>query len=269
MKVEYILQWKENSPEAWSLFTKLVQESFLGFEVPLAYSNAILILLPKSELNKFRGIILLEILLKLWEMIVYLRAVDRIQLHPNIHGFRRRRGCNTAILEAKLEMQWAAFTPVPYFQIFLDLAKAYDSINRDCLLDVLAGYGFGPNMIQFLHRIWAHATLTLRQMGYFSSPISSEQGIWQGSVLAPLFLNILVDCVLRQWHYQVGNNLVGKFYADDGWIAGFEHKTVQEGFDALLTLFAHAGLHPNVIKTKAMVSTGHAHPDSMSTVAFK
>jgi len=269
MRVESILDWENMSPEAWSLFIQLTQESFLGYEVPIAYSKAILVLLPKTELGKFRGITLLEIMYKLWSMIVYLRASAVIQFHPDIHGFRHCRGCGTATLEAKLEMQWAALHSTPYFQIFLDLAKAYDSINRDRLLDVLAGYGFGPNMLRFLRRIWANALLALRQMGYHGCPISSERGIWQGDILSPMFLNILVDCILRQWHYQVGSDLVSKFYADDGRVAGFVREQVQQAFDILLGLFARVNLFPNVRKTKAMVSTGLHQPDFMSHVAYK
>ena len=268
MKVESLLGWETSNPEAWKLLIGIVQESFLGFEVPTAYSQAILVLIPKSEAG-FRGVTLLEVLYKLWGMIVYRRASQVIQFHPDIHGFRSKRGCETAILEAKLEMQWAAFNATPYFQIFLDLAKAYDSIDRERLLELLAGYGFGPNVLRFLRRVWANACLALRQMGYHGLPISSERGIWQGDILSPLFLNIIVDCILRQWHRQIGRDTVGKFYADDGRIAGATREIVQEDFEVLLDLFAHIGLHPNVFKTKAMVSVGHRRPDFMSNVAFK
>jgi hypothetical protein len=251
------------------LFIALVQHSFSGFEIPLSYSYAILVLLPKSELGKFRGITLLEVLYKLWGMIIYLRAIKVIQFHPDLHGFRHRRGCGTAILEAKLEMQWAAFSSVPYFQIFLDLAKAYDAVDRERLLDILAAYGFGPNFLRFQRHIWANACLALRQMGYYGDPIDSDCGIWQGDILSPLYLLIIVDCILRQWHRQTGDRSVGKFYADDGRIAGFNQEDVQADFELLLGLFARVGLLPNVIKTKAMVSVGHRRPDSMSSVAFK
>ena len=43
---------------------------------------------------------------------------------------------------------------------------------------------------------------------------------------------------------------------------------MQEDFEVLLDLFAHIGLHPNVFKTKAMVSVGHRRPDFMSNVAL-
>ena len=163
MRTELILDWETKNPAAWALFVRLTQESFFGYDVPTAYSNAVL--LPKSKIGKFHGITLLEVMYKLWSMIVYLRAVSLIHFHPDIHGFRHCRGCGTATLEAKLEMQSAALHSVPYFQIFLDLTKAYDSIDRDRLIDILAGYGFGPNMLRFLRQIWDNAHLVLRQMG--------------------------------------------------------------------------------------------------------
>ena len=72
MKVESLLQWETDNPMAWFLLIKLVQKSFTEHEIPLAYSNTILVLLPKRELNKFHGISLLEVMYKLWAMIVYL-----------------------------------------------------------------------------------------------------------------------------------------------------------------------------------------------------
>lgn len=269
MTVESLLDWEHNCPQAWSLLIKLVQTSFSGYEIPLAYSHAILVLLPKTEFGKFRGITLLEVLYKLWSMIVYLRALKVIKFHPGIHGFRSHRGCDTAILEAKLEMQWAAFQSLPYFQIFLDLTKAYDSIDRDKLLDILAAYGFGPNTLRFLRRVWANAQLVLRQMGYYGSPFGSDRGIWQGCILSPLFLNIILDCILRRWDHLVGGDQIAVFYADDGRIAGFSRDTVQKNFTLLLDLLARIGLFPNAVKTKAMLSIGHRSPDTMSSSAFK
>jgi hypothetical protein len=39
--------------DAWPLLVKLVQLSWCGYEIPMAYSNAILVLLPKNELGMF------------------------------------------------------------------------------------------------------------------------------------------------------------------------------------------------------------------------
>jgi hypothetical protein len=66
------------------------------------------------------------------------------------------------------------------------------------MLDLLAGYGFGPNIIRFLRQNWSNAKIVLRQMGYFGPPISSDRGIWQGDIMSPLFLNIIVDSIFRK-----------------------------------------------------------------------
>jgi hypothetical protein len=270
MKVESLLDWEKSNPTAWSLLLDIVQTSFAGHAIPLAYSRALLVLLPKgSEAHKFRGITLLEVLYKLWGMIVYRRVLRVIKFHPRIHGFCHRRGCDTAILEAKLEMQWAALHSKPYYQIFLDLAKAFDAVNRDRLLDILAGYVFGPNILRFLRRNWHNAFVVLRQMGYYGTPISSDCGIWQGDILSPLLLNIIVDCILRQDLAQLLRDLIEIFYADDGRLAGFDQAVLQQGLDSLLAFFARVGLLPNVVKTKAMVSSGQRYPDQMSAIAFK
>jgi hypothetical protein len=124
--------------------------SFSGHRIPLAYALAVLVLIPrnKKEQGKFCGITLLAVMYyKLWGMIIYMRASAVIKFHPGIHVFCHHHGTDTAILETTLEMQMADMQSVPYFQIFLDLAKAFDSIDRDRMSDLLAGYGFAPNMI--------------------------------------------------------------------------------------------------------------------------
>jgi hypothetical protein len=35
----------------------------------------------------------------------------------------------------------------PLYQIYLDLRKAYDALDWECCLEILAGYGVGPNLL--------------------------------------------------------------------------------------------------------------------------
>jgi hypothetical protein len=132
-------------------------------------------------------------------------------------------------------MQWHAFQGIPYLQLFLDLKKAYDAVDRDRLIDVLASYGFGPNVLRFLRHVWDNAQVVLRQMHYYGPPIPSRRGIWQGSILSPLFLNILIDCALRWWYYHLHTKVVGVFYADDGQVAtALRPEVLQQAFELLL-----------------------------------
>ena len=42
----------------------------------------------------------------------------------------------------------------PLFQVFLDFRKAYDSLDRGRYLELLRGYGLGPNLVRLLDNYW-------------------------------------------------------------------------------------------------------------------
>jgi hypothetical protein len=62
---------------------------------------------------------------------------DNIQLHSALHGFRPVSGTGTASIEFKLRMQLATIHQCPLYAIFIDLHKAYDSLDRELTLDIL------------------------------------------------------------------------------------------------------------------------------------
>ena len=60
-----------------------------------------------------------------------------IEFHDSLHGFVQQRGCNTAVLEAKLLQQLAYLRQTPLFGVFLDLKKAYDAMDRSRCIHIL------------------------------------------------------------------------------------------------------------------------------------
>ena len=51
--------------------------------------------------------------------------------------------------------------------IFLDLTKAYDTLDRSRCLDILEGYGVGPNARRLLKTYWRRLTMVARAGGYY------------------------------------------------------------------------------------------------------
>jgi hypothetical protein len=117
--------------EEWGKVLSLVRMAFIGADIPSAFCNGILVLIPKGVPDEYRGIALLEVIYKLISSIINRRLACSVKFHDSIHGFRAGRGTGTAILEAKLLMQLTQRTHKPLFMIFLDLKKAYDTLDRD------------------------------------------------------------------------------------------------------------------------------------------
>ena len=75
--------------------------------------------------------------------------------------------------------------------IFLDLRKAFNSVNNSILLEKLYHYGFRKN-IQFLTSYLTDRQICSEMGSIVSSPQIVDKGVPQGSVLDPLLFLLYV-----------------------------------------------------------------------------
>jgi hypothetical protein len=83
------------------------------------------------------------------------------------------------------------------YVIFLDLKKAYYSLDRDRTMAILKGYGVGKNLLAFIKRIWDGDTLVSKQEGFFGVPFDVGRGVRVGDIDSPIIFNIVVDAIIR------------------------------------------------------------------------
>ena len=107
-----------------------------------------------------------------------------------------KRGTYTAIGETKVKSQMATMASDTVFQIFLDLRKAYYSVDRKRVLKLLEKYKVGENLRRYINRVWEEQFFVLRQGGFYSNPVNSERGCMPGDTDSPIIFNLIIDAVI-------------------------------------------------------------------------
>jgi hypothetical protein len=208
MKAEHLKEWLANVKrkeredggveglgDCWQLFVKLLQVVWTTVTVPTKMSWMIINLLPKGGYD-YRGIGLLDPIWKIVEKVMVLRF-SAIKLHNYLHGRLPGWGTGMAIMEVKLQQQLAWAEQESLYQIYLDLQKAYDALDRGPCPGILAGYRVGPNLLRMQKWFWDNIKMVCRAGGNYGEPFGAYQGITQGGPLSSLMFNVSVNCVVR------------------------------------------------------------------------
>ena len=204
-----------------------------------------MVLIQKGR-KEYRVIGLVEVMWKVVTAILHCLLTTAITYHDALHGFRVGRPTGTSTLEAKLLQQLAATREEVLYVIFLDLAKAYDALDRSMILEILEGYGVGQRVRQLLRAYWRKSTMLARAGGYFGTGFKGKRGMTQGDPLSPTIFNVVVDVVVRHWvtlkveeaetleeKGQEGRHQAALFYADNGMVASSDPRWLHWDFNAL------------------------------------
>ena len=110
---------------------------------------------------------------------------------------------------------------------FIDLQKAYDSVNREALWRICRAYGLSDKIIKMIKLLYEDTSAEVRIDGDFSSSIQIKTGVKQGCLLSPILFNVYIDFVMRQILEQAGIDGVHMSYRlGDLWYSG--HKNTDD-----------------------------------------
>ena len=163
--------------------------------------------------ENYRPISLLNCFSKVFEKLVFKQMIAFIEKHKIIYdfqyGFRKNHSTTLALIDIVDKIKFALDKNEYALGIFLDIIKAFDSINPRHK-SKLGHYGFRGHSSNFIKSYLTGRKQFLSMQGHNSDIKSIAYGVPQGSVQGPLLFLLYINDIQH-----AANNTHLRLFADD------------------------------------------------------
>ncbi|KAJ8732586.1 hypothetical protein PYW07_015185 [Mythimna separata] len=229
----------------------------------------------RSSFTNYRPIAVLPAISKILERLINSRLVSYLEsnnlLSTNQFGFRKNKSTSDAALQLlsgivdKLNQRKKCLT------LFIDLAKAFDTVPIPCLLTKLERWGVRGTQLQLFKSYLSDRKQVVKIDNYLSDELPISYGVPQGSVLGPtLFLVFINELCNLQLSYgnitSFADDTAITFYADS-W--NTLQATAQSGFYHVFTWLISHSLTLNTSKTKLITFSLNSTTQPSTPITLK
>lgn len=212
-------------------------------------------LIPKStdpsklaDIGNWRPLTISSIICRAFSGILTNRLAEVCRFHPRQRGFIASPGCaeNLAVLGGIIRASKRKLLPLAV--VFIDFAKAFDSVSHQHIAEVLLRTGVDEHLRDLIRDSYRNCFTTVKTGKTATKPIQIKVGVKQGDPLSPLLFNLAIDPLLRTLDvegcgFKIGGHSVTSFaFADDlvlvsdSWIGMDKNLRILEKFSEMTGL---------------------------------
>ena len=171
----------------------------------------------RELLVNYRPISTLPIFGKIFEKIIYSRLynffISRNILSDNQFGFRKGHSTNHALHHTINILKEAHSNKKHVLGIFIDLSKAFDTLDHGILLNKVEQCGIRGSAHDLIRSYLTGREQQTSVLGELSTTANIKYGVPQGSVLGPLLFLLYINDIVNSINDQTNVKIV--LYADD------------------------------------------------------
>ena len=181
--------------------THIINLSIQQSTFPSGWKYAKVIPLFKSgdhlDPKNFRPVALLPIASKILERVVFIQIVEYMDqnklFHPNHHAYRSLHSTTTAMLQMYDTWVEALERGELAGVVMVDQSAAFDVVDHSLLRDKLELYKWDKKTLDWMSSYLKDRQQSCYVEGFLSPPLPVQDGLPQGSNLAPLMFNIYTN----------------------------------------------------------------------------
>ena len=142
--------------------------------------------------------------------------------------------------------------------IAIDLKKAYDSIKRETMVQILKELRIDSKIIDFIVRIYKEDSTKIRLRKNKEIEIEVTSGIRQGCTASTLLFKLITYKIIEEMRITEGIQILGPritrlFYADDGLILAKDKEKAERSIDIIREIGGKYGLQLNEQRSQCIL----------------
>ena len=132
---------------------------------------------------------------EVFERVIYKQINNFMEnkISKCVTGFRKSRGTQHSLIVMLQKPKKALDKEENMSAIFMDLSKAFDTINHNLLLAKLKAYGFSKQALSFMCSYLKNTRQRVQINNKFSSLKEVIAGVPQGSIDGPLLFSFFIN----------------------------------------------------------------------------